>query len=201
MDTANPGNTAQQILNAAERLVQMHGFNGFSYADIAQEVGITKASLHYHFSTKAELGRSLIARYQDNFCAALAAIDAEDADAADKLRDYVRLYAKVLRDKRMCLCGMLAAEFITLPQPMKAGVKKFFDANEHWLSQTLEQGRKAKQLHFAASATDVARTLIDSLEGAMLVARSYGSAARFLATADWLLAELGVGTAAKTRRA
>jgi len=192
--------TQQQILNTAERLVQMHGFNGFSYADIAQEVGITKASLHYHFSTKAELGRSLIGRYHQNFFAALNAID-EDADAADKLRQYTHLYAQVLKEKRMCLCGMLAAEFVTLPKGMKEGVKRFFDANERWLAHVLESGRKVKQLTFDASATEVARTVIGSLEGAMLVARSYGSTARFLATTDWLLAELGVGVAsAKAKR-
>jgi TetR/AcrR family transcriptional regulator, transcriptional repressor for nem operon len=193
--------TSQQILNAAERLVQMHGFNGFSYADIAEEVGITKASLHYHFSTKADLGRSLITRYHQNFFAALSAIDESPDDEGAKLRRYVQLYADVLKDKRMCLCGMLAAEFVTLPKPMKNGVKRFFDANETWLAQTLEQGRKAQQLRFAAPAVDVARTLIGSLEGAMLVARSYGSAARFLATANWLLTELGVSAvAAKVKR-
>ena len=68
-----PSDTADRILDVAERLVQMLGFNGFSYADIAAELKITKASLHYHFATKAELGARLIARYQGRFQAALAA--------------------------------------------------------------------------------------------------------------------------------
>ena len=54
-----PG-TAGRILDVAERLVQLRGFNGFSYADVAAELGITKASLHYHFPGKAELGEALI---------------------------------------------------------------------------------------------------------------------------------------------
>ena len=48
--------TADRILDSAERLVQVRGFNAFSYADVARELGITKASLHYHFAGKAELG-------------------------------------------------------------------------------------------------------------------------------------------------
>ena len=73
-DSRLPTGTAGQILDVAERLAQTRGFNGFSYADISAELGITKATLHYHFRTKAELGRTLIARYQLLFRAALAGI-------------------------------------------------------------------------------------------------------------------------------
>src|SRR4030081_1468236 len=55
--------TASKVLDVAERLVQVNGFNGFSYADAASELGITKAALHYHFAGKAELGEALITRY------------------------------------------------------------------------------------------------------------------------------------------
>ena len=108
--------TATRILDVAERLVQVRGFNGFSYADVAAELGITKAALHYHFASKAELGEALITRYTDRFVDALEAIDAGTAERAAKLDAYADLYADVLRDERMCLCGMLAAEYQTLPR-------------------------------------------------------------------------------------
>ena len=69
------GGTAARILDAAEDLVQVRGFNGFSYADISAELGITKAALHYHFAAKADLGQALIARYTSRFAGELAAID------------------------------------------------------------------------------------------------------------------------------
>src|ERR1700682_1229989 len=59
--------TSQRILDIAERLVQTRGFNGFSYADIAGTLHVTKASLHYHFPAKADLGRRLIERYERHF--------------------------------------------------------------------------------------------------------------------------------------
>ena len=80
------GDTATRILDSAESLVQVRGFNGFSYADVAAELGVTKASLHYHFPGKAELGRALIVRYATRFNAALAGIDASGADAPDQAR-------------------------------------------------------------------------------------------------------------------
>src|ERR1700759_1292858 len=122
--------TASRILDIAERLVQVRGFNNFSYADIATEMGITKASLHYHFPGKAELGQALITRYRERFSAALERIDTDLPDPRTKLEAYTRLYADVLRGKRMCMCGILAAEYQTLPTPMREAVIGFFDDNQ-----------------------------------------------------------------------
>ncbi len=182
--------TADRILDIAERLVQSRGFNGFSYADIATEMGITKASLHYHFPGKAELGQALITRYRERFSAALERIDADLPDARTKLEAYTRLYADVLRGKRMCMCGILAAEYQTLPTPMRDSVIGFFDDNQRWLADLLGQGATDHTLVFTGSPDDVAQSILSTLEGAMLVARPYGDVARFDATASHLLASV-----------
>jgi TetR/AcrR family transcriptional repressor of nem operon len=179
--------TAERILDAAERLVQTRGFNAFSYADVASELAVTKASLHYHFPTKAALGVRLIERYSEAFLNALAQIDEQEAQPRRKLGAYVDLYESVLRKNRMCLCGMLAAEHGTLPKEMRAALKRFFDANEAWLSRVLEHGRKAKKLRFTGPSSEHAWLLIGALEGAMLVARSCGEPSRFTVAAERLI--------------
>jgi TetR/AcrR family transcriptional repressor of nem operon len=187
--------TAARILDVAEHLAQVRGFNGFSYADIATQLGITKAALHYHFAGKADLGEALIDRYADRFGQALAALDATAPSAPGKLRGYADLYLGVLRDRRMCLCGMLAAEYATLPDPMRASVVGFFDTNEAWLLGVLEQGRADGSLTFFGSARDTARMIIGGLEGAMLVARPYADIDRFRDAAASLLGTLTPATA------
>jgi len=187
--------TATRILDVAERLAQVRGFNGFSYADIAAELGITKAALHYHFASKADLGEALIDRYAARFSDALAAIDAAASAPPAKLRGYAELYADVLRNQRMCLCGMLAAEYPTLPGAMRASVVSFFDYNETWLQQVLEEGRGDGSLQFSGSTRDVARMIISCLEGAMLVTRPYGDIPRFQDAAANLVAGLTSQTA------
>ena len=182
--------TRSRMLDVAERLVQIRGFNGFSYADVAAELGITKASLHYHFAGKAELGEALIERYTARFADALAAADARAIDGPAKLGAYADLYATVLRGQRMCLCGMLAAEYPTLPKPMRDAVIRFCDENEAWLVRVLEQGREEGTLALTGSARETARMIVSGLEGAMLVARPYGDVARFQAAASRLLASL-----------
>lgn len=188
---ASSVDTSGRILDVAERLVQTRGFNGFSYADIAGTLHVTKASLHYHFPAKADLGRRLIERYERNFLAALAKIDAEGVDAREKLRRYAAIYAGVLSDNRMCLCGMLAAEFATLPKPMRDDMRHFFDENERWLTTVLQQGRREKVLKFSGTPIEAARALVGSLEGAMMIARSYGEVARFKAVSERVLADVG----------
>jgi TetR/AcrR family transcriptional regulator, transcriptional repressor for nem operon len=192
-DPPAPDATRSRILDVAEQLVQTRGFNGFSYADISAELGITKASLHYHFATKAELGRTLVARYTDAFGAALERIATTFGDAPARLRAYVELYSSVLREERLCLCGMVAAEYATLPVPMQEALRVFFELNERWLTQLLEAGQRAGTLAPRTSAAEAARMLVGALEGAMLVARAYGEPARFSAAAELLLSQLEDG--------
>ena len=182
--------TAERILDIAERLVQTRGFNNFSYADIAKELRITTASLHYHFPGKAELGQALITRYAERFRAALERIDQEVPDAPAKLEAYAGLYAGVLEGKRMCMCGILAAEYQTLPRPMRRAVLAFFDDNQRWLAEVLDQGQTENTLAFNGPSDEVAQSILSTLEGAMLVARPYGDLGKFNATTHQLLSNL-----------
>ena len=98
-----------------------------------------------------------------------------------------------MRNDRMCLCGMLAAEHATLPAPMQEGLKQFFNMNERWLTAVLLDGRRSGSFLFKESASQRARVVLGALEGAMLVARSYGDPRRFHAAAEHVLADLAAG--------
>jgi TetR/AcrR family transcriptional repressor of nem operon len=95
-----------------------------------------------------------------------------------------------MRNDRMCLCGMFAAEYATLPAPMQEELRSFFDANEAWLATVLEGGRRAGELAFQGPSRDRARIMLGTLEGAMLIARAYADDGRFRPVADHLLKEL-----------
>jgi TetR/AcrR family transcriptional repressor of nem operon len=186
----NDESTSARILDTAEALLQVRGYNGFSYADISTELGITKAALHYHFPGKADLGLALITRYAGRFTESLAAIDTSGVPPEGRLAGYADLYAYVLRQGKMCLCGMLAAEYQTLPQPMREAVTSFFEANETWLEKVLEDGRQDGTLRFPGTARETAQVVIACLEGGMLVARPHGDLERFQSVAASLLAGL-----------
>ena len=179
---------ASRVLDVAEVLVQERGFNGFSYADIAAELGVTKPALHYHFATKSDLGTAVLHRYTERFAGALEGLG--DRTPVDRLEGYAELYRSAVAGNRMCLCGMLAAEFRTLPEPMRGEVRAFFDLNERWLTDVLVAGSDNGSLSFRGEAIDSAHMIIDCLEGAVLIARPYGDCDRFDRAAAALLDSL-----------
>jgi len=183
--------TAARILDVAERLAQVRGYNGFSYADVAAELRITRASLHYHFAGKSELGAALVSRYTARFAQSLAEIDARGLDAPGMLAAFVTIYAEVLSGGRVCLCGILAAEYETLPAPLRAAVTRFFDDTGTWLARVLERGRAEGALTFSGDPADAADAILGGLEGAMLLARTRADLARFGAAAHALLRCVG----------
>lgn len=145
------------ILDAAERRIREAGYNGFSFRDIAADVGIKSASVHHHFPTKPALAAAVARRYADRFLAAIA----DDAPVS-AWRD---LFRRSLReDGRMCLCGVLGAEAGALPPEVAAEAKRFFQKCADRLAQA-QGGTPAK-------ARDAGLRILASLEGAMLVARA-----------------------------
>jgi TetR/AcrR family transcriptional repressor of nem operon len=185
--------TAERIMDAAQQMVQTRGYNAFSYADISTRVGIRKASIHYYFPSKKDLGKELAARYRADFHSRLHRIDGRKRDSRSKLKAYAQLYLDSLRDDdRMCLCGMLASDIDTLPEEVRREVIGFFSDNEAWLAKVLGEGRKAGTLDFSGPAENEAQLLLAGFQGAMLVARSYGDGMRFRTIARKLLTRLGI---------
>lgn len=183
--------TADRIMDAAQQMVQTCGYNAFSYGDIAAQVGIRKASIHYHFPSKGDLGKELVTRYRLTFSDKLNQIDQGINDCWCKLEAYAQLYLDALLDNdRMCLCGMLASDIATLPEQVSTELKKFFADNETWLTKVLSDGRKAKALSFNGPATVAAQLLLSGLQGAMLLSRTNSDIKLFRTMARELLARL-----------
>ena len=101
----NDAGTAARILDVAERLVQVRGFNGFSYADISAEVGITKAALHYHFAGKADLGLALITGYAGRFAEELAAHRHRRTSRRTSGSRRMPSYTSTCSSSRRCACA------------------------------------------------------------------------------------------------
>ncbi|WP_018681737.1 TetR/AcrR family transcriptional regulator [Actinokineospora enzanensis] len=171
--------TRGALLDHATRLVRTRGYAAFSYADLAEAVGIRKASVHHHFATKEQLGVELVTRYTERFQARLADIDRLAADPVDALRRYAALYRDGLSDGEACLCGVIAAEIAAVPPAIAAGVTEFFRVNREWLSTLLENGERSGTLCPQGNPDDHAAVLLATLEGAVLIARAHADPSTF----------------------
>lgn len=160
-----------EILDSAQEMIQRRGYNGFSFADISIAVGIRKASIHHHFSSKLVLAIAVIRRYREIFNDHLIKIADEGKDWLDKIQRYSKLYEAVLREDKSCLCGMLASDIETLPGALKKEIREFFTDNVTWLSEILRVRHHSltnKRLH------DVSWQIISFLQGIVMMARMLG---------------------------
>jgi TetR/AcrR family transcriptional repressor of nem operon len=168
---------AERLVDVAQALIQRGGYNGFSYEDIAREVGIKKPSIHHHFPTKAELVAVVTQRYLHRFREALLRIEGQHARAPERLQAYAELFQQTYGDQRqLCLCGMLGAEADAVPAEVAHEVQQFFKANMAWLAEVIAQGQQQGSLRAGVDPAAQAQLLLCALEGAMVVGRAAGSA-------------------------
>lgn len=166
--------TAEQILDLAETLIQTRGYSAFSYQDIADSLGIRKASIHYHFPSKTELGIAVVDRYIARFGAGLTTISDDQSQSSMTMLDfYVQPYLQFASTPdRVCLSGALAGEMLALPPELRARVDHFFRIHHAWLTKILKRGVARGEFKLAAPAPKVARFTFAALQGALLVKRT-----------------------------
>ncbi|MGH1485764.1 MAG: TetR/AcrR family transcriptional regulator [Cellvibrionaceae bacterium] len=170
--------TINRIIESAENQARSGGYNAFSFREIAKDIGIKSASIHYHFPTKADLAAALAKRYTEKFSGHLSSIENTTKDLHGKLSDYADLFYFALKtDQKMCLCGLFAAEMDVLPSDVKTETRQFFETNLSWLEQL-----------FADNQIDSPKTeamkLLANMEGAMLLAKAFESEEHFKQSID-----------------
>jgi TetR/AcrR family transcriptional repressor of nem operon len=187
--------TADDILACARTLILAGGYNGFSYADIADVVGIRKPSIHHHFPTKADLVRTLVSRYREEAKAGFEQLEWQFPDQANRLRAYTGFWKACLKDASLpfCVCALLASELPVLPAEVVLEVKTYFNSFSAWLTSLLERGQSEGRLTLASSARIEAEAFMATVHGAMMSARVYADPEIFGLVTDPLIERLTSG--------
>ncbi|UGX89938.1 TetR/AcrR family transcriptional regulator [Bradyrhizobium barranii subsp. barranii] len=177
----NVSSTADDILACARTLIIAGGYNGFSYADVAEIVGIRKPSIHHHFASKVDLVRTLVSRYRAEAEAGLSALERNVADPRDQLKSYVGYWEACINDATapFCVCALLACELPILPEQVALEVRAHFRSLASWLTSVMERGKRKGQLHLSSAAKIEAEGFMATVHGAMLSARAYGDPKMF----------------------
>lgn len=166
--------TTTQLLDRAQLLVQQRGYNAFSYKDLAEAIGIRTASIHYHFPAKADLGLALMERYLATLETGLATIDSTHRTNQAKLESFIKLYRTTEASGAICLCGSLASDRETLPEPLQDAVSAYLDRSEAWVAEKVTEGVRLGEFKFSGQPEDVAATLLSGLQGGLILSRARG---------------------------
>jgi TetR/AcrR family transcriptional regulator, transcriptional repressor for nem operon len=147
------------IMDAAERRMRLGGFGGFSFRELAADVGVKSSSVHYYFPTKESLGAAVVRRYTDRLAEKVDAELAKGADACEVLANAMRSTAH--SDSCMCPMVVMGAASGDLPAEVLGQVQRFY---RMCLEKLLKQGMSQKQ----------AAEFLSTTTGAMVVAKALG---------------------------
>ena len=169
-------NTQRAILDLAESFLQDRGFNGFSYAHIAAELGVKNAAIHYHFPTKEDLSIAVIRRYRERFQLWINNSRIKDLTPEKKLDWFFSIYSDMRADQgKVCLVGSMEAEYNSIPEGLRAEVGALHKELLQWLEATLSEGREAGVFRFHGEPGNKAALILSSVQGALQMARALGS--------------------------
>ncbi|WP_372571727.1 TetR/AcrR family transcriptional regulator [Ruegeria jejuensis] len=162
--------TRTRILDLAEDLTQAKGFNGFSYLDLAAGVGVKSSSIHYYFKAKADLALALVERLRDVQQAVMEGFDNEMDKPEDRIQGLIKFFEGYVRNDKICMCGMMAAEFAHVSPDVHRALSFYFRDTQTWLvKQFVELGQPNPQ--------QSALSFLSALQGSHILARVEGDPA------------------------
>jgi TetR/AcrR family transcriptional repressor of nem operon len=170
-------NTAVRIRETAHDLIGDRGYFGFSYADIADTVGIRKASIHHHFPSKVDLVVATLKEYRAKLAEAAGGLDHSVDDPLQRIKLYVQYWAECVKSnsRPICIAALLSAELPALPEQIQTEVQLHFKYLVSWIKTTLKEGVRSGGIHLEQSAEVEAQSFVALVHGAMISARALGS--------------------------
>jgi len=183
---------ATEIAENTKLLLAAGGYNGFSYADLSERVRIGKPSIHHHFPSKAELVLTVVVRHREQSREGLAALQRQLDDPLACLTAYTDYWTECIREgtSSMCICAMLAAESLMIPQEITNEVRGYFEDLTTWIATILDEGTQKGQFRLRDSALIEAQTFISTIHGAMLTARALNNPESFRAISHTAISRL-----------
>jgi TetR/AcrR family transcriptional repressor of nem operon len=168
--------THQKLIDAARHLIQTRGYNGFSYADVAEQVQVRKASIHHHFPSKSDLAMAVVEESRALIVGQTRALAGGAFDPEEQLAMYTGYWERCIADASapFCVAGMLATELTTLPTELADLVRAHFRDLSNWLEIVLTKGAQSGLFDIQSSARVEAESFMSTVYGAMLTARAYG---------------------------
>ncbi|WP_066732727.1 TetR/AcrR family transcriptional regulator [Cupriavidus sp. D384] len=175
-----------QLLEHASVLIRQRGYNGFSYRDLAELVGVKTSSIHYYFPAKDDLVLEVVRLYRERSKARLAAIDTS-LPLIEQAERYVGPLRNDIELNQICLAGMLSAEVLALPDAIRSYLQAHFQANETWITNLLHRAEAERGQPYPVPPQLLAKVLYGAIQNGIITARMSGSSDRLDAAADMLL--------------
>lgn len=163
--------TKIKLLNCAQNLIQRVGVNAMSYNDLSKEVGIRKASIHYHFPKKEDMIVAILNRCNINFGHGYHVIMNSGQTPKEKLYAVADIFENGLRKGKVCIIGMLSVEFSSLGPAVQQSASYAIESSSKIFERAFIQAIEEKMLPDDFASYDAAYGFFSFLLGAQILSR------------------------------
>lgn len=179
---SNAASTREQLVSHAQALIRQHGYNGFSYRDLAEQIGVKTASIHYHFPSKDDLLLEAVEDFSRKSIASLLSLDTIE-NAAERLDRYTLRFGDIPQGQ-ICMCGMLSADLASLSDRVRDALQGLYRLNERWLAKVVADGVKDGSLKSSGDSDADGRWLFSAIQGALMGSRLFQNSDRLSDVVD-----------------
>lgn len=172
--TARNTDTKEEIVRIGTALIKSHGYNAFSYADIAEQLQVRNAAIHYHFRGKEDLLSEIIDQYIELYTSLDKQLKAAGASASVALEKFIERYSCLVDANSICIIGSIASDFNTLPESVKEKVQQLVHLVLKLVEQTLAAGKKTGEFQFDESPRVQTLLVMTNLAAGVQLARITG---------------------------
>ncbi|MCS2164038.1 TetR/AcrR family transcriptional regulator [Scandinavium manionii] len=162
--------THDSLIALTDTLIQENGYQGFSYSDLAERLGIRKASIHYHFPTKTDLGIAYCEFKEAGFLVLETALLQMPAGRA-RLQGYMDAFLQCRDNGQMCGVHAMLSDSNLFDPSLQEAVSRLAQTDLRILTAVLTSGREAGELHFTAEPADIAIIIGSAIKGALMLNR------------------------------
>jgi TetR/AcrR family transcriptional repressor of nem operon len=167
------GNRKEQILETAAELMLTRAFTAFSYQDISDRLGITKAAIHGHYRSKEMLGIALLEKILEDVKHSHYEAERCGDGAWDRFDAFMEgLVTTAIDENKVCPVCVLQVEHNVIQESMQRGVSKIYNLNRTWMAKILKQGRDEGVMIFQGSPEDQATLILAAIQGGLMNARA-----------------------------
>lgn len=180
--------TRQRIVEAADVLFYQRGFENTSFADIADQVKLSRGNFYYHFKTKDEILSAVIELRAAHTQAMLEHWTTSAETPMARLVCFAEMLIRNRKDIQRygCPVGTLCAELAKLAHPAQSEAGMIFGQFRLWLREQFKAlGRRADAdalaMHLLGRSQGVA-SLANAFHDETFIRREVGSINAWLLT-------------------
>jgi TetR/AcrR family transcriptional regulator, transcriptional repressor for nem operon len=183
-----------QVIGAARDQFWSHGYAGTSLDDLVAVTGLGRGSLYGAFGDKHTIFMRALDEYST---ATMAVVQAELRDspesAYDRLVGHIRSMARINATdtrRRGCLTAKSAAELAATDKAVARRVKRFLDAYQTELAETIAAAQREGDLDRAVDSRDLAALMLAILRGMEALRKGGASSATITSAGEQAIALL-----------